>query len=134
MVQRAIWTWWLAMLAAPVVVLAAGMWVLGPAEAVRWGVGTTFITAATGLWLLTATPAAVLLRSHCFRAAWRGRPVAAPRYLRGMLTVWGVLEAAALAGAAGVVVTGAWLPCALPAATAMMLIAVLWPSARAMEG
>lgn len=131
-VVRVVWMWWSVLLAVPVVVLALGALLPGAFVAVRWSVASMLLASLATLWLVTAAPAAFVLRSHCFRAVWGGRAVAVRSYVRGVVTVWGALEVAALLGVFGAVVTQSWLPCLLPAALALVALALLRPSERAM--
>ena len=127
------WAWWGGLLAMPVVLLlvAAGLSVLE--QALSWSVGAVLFLVLATLWLVLVLPGVLVLRSHCLRAAWRGRPLRAEAYLRGMRTVWGTLEVAALLGVLGAVASGSWLPCLLPTAIAWSALALLSPSERAME-
>lgn len=127
----AAWAWWGTLIAVPIVAMGLGAWVLGPLEGVSTGMPGTLFAAGAGLWLLGAGPGAFVLRSHCFRAAWRGRGIEPARYLRGVLTVWAAWEAGALLSAVGCLVSGAWLPCALTGVLALMALAALPPSRRA---
>jgi len=83
-------------------------------------------------WLLLGVPAALVLRSHCFRLPWQGLKVEADSYLRGMLTVWGALVIGWMLSLLAVAVSGAVLPGLLPAGLAAMLLALTPPSGSAM--
>lgn len=127
----AAWAWWGTLIAVPIVVAGLGAWVLGPLEGVSTQLRGTVFAVAAGLWVLGAGPAAFVLRSHCFRAAWQGRGVEPARYLRGVLTAWAAWEVGALLSVVGCLASGAWLPCALPGVLALMALVALPPSGRA---
>ncbi len=128
---RAAWAWWIALLAAPWAAVLIGAAVFGMARGVWWSPGSTTFALLSWAWLAGVAPAAMVLRSHCLRATWRGRSMPSDRYLRGMLTIWWSLEVAILIGVVGSLATGVVLPCLAPAAVGWVVLAVLPPSDRA---
>lgn len=128
---RAAWTWWWTMLLAPwaAVLMGAMMYSLhgGP----DWTRATGVFFGVATVWIAGVAPGAMVLRSHCLRAMWRGRSLPADRYLRGMLTIWWALEIGILIAVTGALSTRTVLPCLMPAAVAWVWLAVLAPSDRA---
>ncbi len=86
---------------------------------------------ASGLWLMICVPLVYLIRSHVFRAAWVGRPVEPDSYLRGLCTVWGVIEIGALLGLLGCALGDNLVPAIMPAALAVALLLALRPDSTA---
>jgi len=131
--SAAMWAW-RALLVIPLAAFAAVMATagLGPSGG-AWleGWGLLFLVVAL-LCLALVAPPVYILRSHCFRAAWRGKPIDPPSYVRGLITVWVVLEMTVLLSLASCVASGALLPGVLPGALALMLLAFSGPSARAL--
>lgn len=125
---------WRALVALPVAAffLAAGTWAIGVGETGEpGGWGLIFLLAAL-LCLALVVPPVFVLRSHCFRAAWRGRPVDPPSYVRGLMTVWVVLEMVVLLSLASCLAYGDLLPGVLPGVLAWTLLAFCGPSERAL--
>jgi len=123
------WGWMLVM---PLVAFGVVVGTLRPSAAggvSALGLGLLVLSL---LWLVLGVPAAIVLRSHCFRAAWRGKPVDAVSYTRGLLTVWVALELVAILSLASCVASEALLPGVLPGALAVLLLGFARPSARAM--
>jgi hypothetical protein len=128
------WAWWLVLSMSPVVALLLGLVVLGwPAALGGEARGVGGVLTGLASFCLLLAPGALVLRSHCFRAAWGGRRVPAGRYVRGMLTVWSPLAAGAVLGVLGVLVSGSVLPAGLPLALSLAVLGMLMPSARAVE-
>ncbi len=130
--SAAVWAW-RGLIAIPlvaflVVIATSG---LGPTSGWLHGWGLIFLVVAL-LWLALVTPPVYILRSHCFRAAWRGKPIDPPSYVRGLVTVWVVLEIIVMLSLASCVASGSLLPGVLPGALALMLLAFSGPQARAL--
>lgn len=130
---RLAWIWWLTLLLIPFVVFIAIVWlhIAGAVPPERPTLGMVFFGAAL-IWLLVMVPATFTLRNYVFREYWQGRPVEPGSYLRGMLTIWLAPEIGGLIALAGVLVSGQWMPCLLPAAAAFVLFTPFWPTGRAM--
>lgn len=129
---RAAQVWWVTFLATPLVALAVGWWALaGQGAPTERAIGVWLAVTAM-VWLLVAGPAVFVLRGHCFRAAWTGRPISPRRYLRGVVSTWAVLEVGALSAVVSCLVGHALLPGAAVLAVALATLALLPPSARAL--
>jgi len=123
------WAWMLAM---PLIAFGIIFGTLRPGvSGTLGGWGLAFLVLSL-LWLVLLVPAAIVLRSHCFRAAWRGKPIDAVSYTRGMLTVWMALDGVAILSLASCVASGALVPGILPGALAVLLLVFSGPSDRAM--
>ena len=122
---------WRGLMLMPVIVFILIMQELqaSPGGGSVWGV--IFLVLAL-LWLALAAPVAYVLRSHCFRASWFGKPVDPESYVRGLITVWVVLEVVAILSLASCAASGSLLPGVLPGTLALILMALSGPSARAL--
>ncbi len=129
--EAVVWAW-RAMVGMPLVAFAVIQGTLSPATSGQLtGLGLLFLVLSL-LVLVLVLPPAILLRAHCFRAAWRGQPVDPVSYTRGLLTVWLVMVGAAVLSLASCVASETLLPGILPGALAMILLALTGPSAKAL--
>lgn len=123
---------WRAMLAIPLIGFALVVRTLDPSGPVT-GPALLLLLVAV-LWLALVAPMAILLRSHCFGAAWGGgQPIDPPSYLRGLVTVWLTLEIVAIVSLASCVAADALMPGILPGVLALALLALTGPSGRALQ-
>lgn len=124
------WGVWAAMVLVPLVLLGiASSRALGDEAAS--GSGATALFALSVLWLIVATPGALVLRSHCFATVWEGRAVEPHSYMKGVLTVWGAIEVGLLLAAASCLAGGSLLPGGAPALVGLMILLLTFPSGRA---
>ncbi len=86
----------------------------------------------TLIYIAVAVPLSFFIRSHFFRAYWKGSVVAPRDYLRGMLTVWVTIEIAGLLSLLGCFVSRSLAPEVIPALIAFVLFTPFWPSGQAM--
>ena len=131
---RKAWAAYIVLLVFPFVVFMAVLAYLstgsGPATS-SGALGQVWFVAAL-LWMGLAVPVSFFVRARIFRDYWMGKVVEPRDYLRGMLTVWGTIEIGGIFALVGCAVSGAVIPCILPAMVAFMLFCPFWPSGDAM--
>jgi hypothetical protein len=129
---RRAWACWGVLLAVPFVLFVWMVWHLANgaagvshAGAVRW-----FVMASA--YLVVVVPGSMFWRGHLFRDYWLGRPVAPGKYVSATVSVGVALAAGGIFSLAGCWMTGMFMPNLIPAALALLIYAIHWPTGRAM--
>lgn len=129
---RRAWACWAALLIVPFVFFVWLVWHLSKnpqgasyAGAVKW-------FAAASIYLVVVVPGSMFWRGHLFRDYWLGRPVAPAKYVSATISVGLALAVGGIFSLAGCLVTGLLMPNLIPAALALLLYAIHWPTGRAM--
>lgn len=135
--QRALrlaWLLWATLQIIPLVVFVLAISAASVAEpgASRAAIADPwFLVTMAGL--LVAIPLSFFWRSHLFKDYWQGHRVSPRRYVAGMLTVWLVLAVGGTAASLGCLVSGTICPNIFPAALALALFVLFWPTGHAMD-
>jgi hypothetical protein len=127
---RYAWICWAVLLVAPFIMFLFVVWQISGSNVLSPHANTWFIISMA--YLAFAVPAALFWRSRIFRPYWNGEVVQPRDYLRGMIGVWITIEIGGLLSLLGCLMSGALMPCMLPAAVAFMFFTPLYPSGMAM--
>ncbi len=130
---RRAWIVWLALLACPYILFLVLVWRITASDEVSrdMALAQRWFSAST-VYLIVAVPAALFLRSHCFKSYWAGMKVTSRAYLTGSVILWASLELGGILSLIGCLMTHSLLPNLFPALVSFMLFASLWPTGAPM--